>query len=366
MRERLGRREFLSFAPVGVMTAATVDSALAGERAGGRPEAGPGPLTNDTAALVPKTEFEGPKLAFDFPALHVGVAEYPEGPTGCTVLFFPQGASCAVDVRGGSPGTLMPADGALDALCFAGGSLYGLEAATGVAAELFARCGYATKWTDIPLVRGAIIFDFRPRANAVYPDKALGRAALKAARPGTFPLGPRGAGCSATVGKSLGFDRAEAAGQGGAFRQVGRTKVAVFSVVNAIGGIVNRRGQVVRGHLDRTTGKRPSALDGLEPRLLDEQAPQPSLGNTTLTAVVTNRKLSPRLLTQFARQVHSSMARAIQPFHALEDGDVLYAVTTNEVESKAPNATALGLLASELAWDAVLNCFQGEKPKGGE
>ena len=33
------------------------------------------------ALLTPVTRFKGPALAFDFPALHVGVAEYAEGPT---------------------------------------------------------------------------------------------------------------------------------------------------------------------------------------------------------------------------------------------------------------------------------------------
>ena len=40
-------------------------------------------------SLAPVTVFEGPQLAFGFPALRVGVAEYEEGPTGCTVFWFP-------------------------------------------------------------------------------------------------------------------------------------------------------------------------------------------------------------------------------------------------------------------------------------
>jgi len=52
--------------------------------------------------------------------------------------------------------------------------------------------------------------------------------------------------------------------------------------------------------------------------------------------------------------VHASMARAIHPFHALTDGDVLFAATTNEVENEALDSVALGVIASELAWDAVL------------
>ena len=53
-------------------------------------------------------------------------------------------------------------------------------------------------------------------------------------------------------------------------------------------------------------------------------------------------------------QVHASLARAIQPFHALVDGDVLCAVTTGEVENEELTTTSLGVVASELAWDAVL------------
>lgn len=317
-------------------------------------------LTNDTARLVPRTDFDGPALTFDFPALRVGVAEYAEGPTGCTVLHFPEGAALALDVRGGSPGVLGDY-GFVHAICLAGGSLYGLEAASGVAAALLAAHDYAIGWGRIALVSGAIIYDFRGRDNAIYPDKALGRAAFRAATEGTgrFPLGARGAGRNASVGKGFGSDRLEPGGQGGAFRQVGPTKLAVFTVVNAVGAIVGRDGRVVRGHLDRATGMRGHAIAELERRLAAGEASAAAPGNTTLTVVATNQKLGDDALRQWGRQVHASMARAIQPFHALTDGDVLFATTTNEVENDALDAGALGVLASELAWDAVLSCVQG-------
>jgi L-aminopeptidase/D-esterase-like protein len=306
-------------------------------------------LTNDTGPLVPRTDVGGPELRFDFPGVRIGVAEYDEGPTGCTVFeFLPAGAKAHTDVRGGSPGQLGGYEWA-HAICLAGGSLYGLEAATGVAAEIFAQREWATGWTEIPLVSGAIIFDYGPRDTAVYPDKELGRAALRAAREGVFPLGARGAGRSATVGKTFGLERGEASGQGAAFRQVGETKIAVFTVVNAVGAIVDRDGTVVRGHFDAATGARTPLLRGLEQRLL-----QVAPGNTTLTLVVTNQELERRALQQLARQVHASMSRAIQPFHALTDGDILYAVTTSEVQNEALDPVTLAVIASEVAWDAVL------------
>lgn len=285
------------------------------------------------------------QLTFDFPGLRIGVAEYEEGPTGCTVFHFPSGAMIERDVRGGSPGTFGDLDW-VDAICLAGGSLYGLEACTGVAAELFEQRNYDTGWTAIADVTGAIIFDFGPRENAVYPDKELGRAALRAAEEGSFPLGQRGAGRSATVGKTFGFELAEPGGQGGAFRQIGPTRVAVFTVVNAVGAVVDRDGTVVRGHFERHTGERRALVEGIEARVTG--------GSTTLTVIATSQKLDRWVLRQLARQVHTSMARAIHPFHALTDGDVLFAATTNEVENDELDSLTLGVVASELAWDAVL------------
>lgn len=316
--------------------------------------------TNDALALTPRTAFSGPALHFDFPSFAIGVAEYPEGPTGCTVFAFGHSAVGGVDIRGGAHATLYTeplqnGEGKLDAICLAGGSFYGLEAATGVAAELLAQRDYSAHWGNVALVSGAIIYDYGPRDNAIYPDKALGRAALKAARPGIFPLGPRGAGRSATVGKWLQKPyRSEHAGQGGAYREIKGVKVAAFTVINAVGAIVDRQGRVVRGSLDPSTGERPRVADvGLPP--------PPPPGNTTLTVVVTNQILGGWSLRQLARHVHTSMARAIEPLHTISDGDVLYAVTTNEVtQEDGLNEYVLSVLASETAWDAVLASYCDE------
>jgi 6-aminohexanoate-oligomer endohydrolase len=306
-------------------------------------------MTSQPTPRIPKGDRV---LEFDFPALEVGVAEYEEGPTGCTVFHFPRGAVFAADVRGGSPGTVNADVGFARAVCFAGGSLMGLEAAAGVAAELFDRRGHEhVEWSDVPLVAGAIVFDFGRRTNGVYPDKELGRAALRAARPGWFPLGRRGAGRLTSVGKSIAIDMSEPGGQGAAFTQVGSVKVASFCVVNAIGAIHDRSGKVVRGNRQPDGSRRPfidlvAAAEGARP------------GNTTLTVVVTNLRLPGRVLGQTAKQVHASMARAIQPFHTENDGDVLFFVSTNEVDDRGLTLPGvLGAVASEVVWDAVLASF---------
>ena len=152
----------------------------------------------------------------------------------------------------------------------------------------------------------------------------------------------------------------ELSGQGAAFGQKGAVRVGVFTVVNSVGAIVDRNGRVVRGHLDPKTGRRRmyNESDGE----VGESTPR---GNTTLTVVVTNQKLGDWELSQVSRQVHTSMARAIQPFHALIDGDVLYAVTTGEVGSSKDRKQTRTVvdLATRLAWDAVLASFTGRNDK---
>jgi L-aminopeptidase/D-esterase-like protein len=315
-------------------------------------------ISNDTAHPKPRTDVDAKRwLDVDFPGLELASAEYAEGPTGCTVFYLPEVASMHIDVRGGSPGINGEHLTVVNAICFAGGSLYGLEASTGVAAELFAKRGYSTKWMDIALVAGAIIFDYGRRENAIYPDKELGRAAVRALRPGRFALGPHGAGCSATAGHGA---TAELAGQGGAVRKIGPTSVAVFTVINAYGAIVDRAGNVVRGNRDAKTGKRARAE-----RMIDESGAYEPVAarargvtqNTNLTFVVTDQKVDALQLRSVARQTHSSMARAIQPFNTRWDGDILFAVSTQRVANPDLDEVSLGVIASELAWDAALTSF---------
>lgn len=320
------------------------------------------------------SSMKGRVLDVDIPGLEIGVAEYAEIPTGCTVFNFdldlyPDGVMLEADIRGGEPG-YANVYSATNAISFAGGSVYGLEAATGAASELYAQSGYR----DLITVAGAIIYDISVveppdgfRALGIYPDKALGQEAVRHLAPGQFPLGMVGAGAGATVGQWVDFPhRRERGGQGGAYRQIGPIKVAFFAVVNALGVIVDRQGQVVRGGLNPETGERPLPLADAEAILKgDELRLQPALPggklrHTTISLLVTNVALPRELMRQMGRQVHSSMARAIHPFHTPDDGDLLFTVSTGEVPGEEIDSTALGIVASELAWDAILSCFEGD------
>ncbi|HKY95334.1 MAG TPA: P1 family peptidase [Kiloniellales bacterium] len=312
----------------------------------------------------------GRVLELDFPALHVGVAEYTDGPTGATVFYFPERAIGTVDVRGGAPGTyntdwlrLGYGFRDVDAIAIAGGSWYGLAASGGVAGALKAEGRRTGHWANLANVAGAIIYDLGDRRiNEIHPDERLGAAALLAAAPGRFPQGAAGAGRMTMQGSYFGLWLHS--GQGGAFRQVGRSKIACFAVVNAVGAVVDRAGRLAHGGQRIPTGETtiqellallPEGLhSGAESILGVRTKAAPSARNTTISLVATNRKLTYAELQRLAIQVHASMARAIQPFATVNDGDVLFALSTDELEDPEIHPSDLGTLASEVMWDAVL------------
>jgi L-aminopeptidase/D-esterase-like protein len=335
-------------------------------------------------------------LRFDWPAIEIGVASYEEGPTGVTVFYFPHRVSVAVDVRGGAPGTVNTdafrtyiEDPFVDAVVFAGGSLYGEEAIASVAPALMERGTRGTNWGNVAVTAGAILYDFRDhRLNDIYPDKALGRAAVGALQPGVFPMGAAGAGRMATQGDFFGCTAHS--GQGGVFRTSGKLKIAAFVAVNAGGTIVDRTGHVVRCHRnplwgDETrvdqllarvgtgsllTSPGPSGPGAAGPAASSPgastpgasnpgaDAPSPSgpTHNTTLSLIVINRQMSAGELQRLAIQVHTSMARAIQPFSSEDDGDTLYAASTQELPAAEQPLTDIQIdaMAGEAMWDAIL------------
>jgi L-aminopeptidase/D-esterase-like protein len=324
----------------------------------------------DQNGLVANTAIDGPVLTFDWPAIEVGVGSYEEGPTGVTVIRFPKRASLAVDVRGGGPGTVNTDLLRLgysrpfgDAIVFSGGSAYGEETITAVATGLKDDSVRSGDFVDVAIVPGAIIYDFGGRRlNEIYPDKRLAQAALRAVRPGVFPLGAQGAGRMAMQGGFFGCNAHS--GQGGAFRQVGAVKIAAFTVVNAYGAVTDRAGRLVAcnrpkswGNLTMTSELLRNLPQSLKADWDAAAAASPDAGgtkNTTISLIVTNQKLDYASLQRLAVQVHTSMARAIQPFSTSEDGDTLYAASTQEVDSNELNPVTLTTIAGEAMWDAVL------------
>ena len=95
----------------------------------------------------------------DVPGVRVGYAQDLGALTGCTVILFEGGAVGGLDLRGSATGTrqmdvLRPQHlvGRIDAVFFAGGSAFGLDAAAGVMTFLEAKgVGFPTGQTTVPL-----------------------------------------------------------------------------------------------------------------------------------------------------------------------------------------------------------------------
>ena len=323
----------------------------------------------DQTKLVPDTSIQGPTLAFDWPAVQIGVGSYEEGPTGLTIFRFPNRATAAVDVRGGAPGTVNTdllrlgyARPFVDAVVFAGAATYGQEAITAVMTGLKEDGVRSGEWDNLAVAAGAVIYDFLGhRLTEIYPDKRLAVAALHDLRPGVFPLGAQGAGRMAMQGGFFGCGAHS--GQGGAFRQIGETKIAAFAVVNALGAVTDRDGRMVSCHRNPAWGDLTKTSDLLA-RVEQEAGPAPAgpTRNTTVSLIITNRKMDAADLQRLAVQVHTSMARAIQPFSTYEDGDTLFAVSTQEVGGPGmpPRFGMIDAIAAETMWDAILASVPNE------
>jgi L-aminopeptidase/D-esterase-like protein len=277
----------------------------------------------------------------DVAGLRVGQAERTDDGwlTGVTVVLAPPGGVAAgVDVRGGGPGTRET--DALDprklverihAIVLAGGSAYGLAAATGVVERLAdAGIGFSVgpqPHEVVPIVPGAVLFDLGRGGNfRATPDAALGAAAYDDAmkRGAALRQGSVGAGTGARAGGLAG-----GVGTASTMLSSGHT-VAALAVVNAAGSAV-----------DPTTGLLYAADHGL-PGEFTLTAPHPAeldawpgprpLGsfNTTITVVATDAPLTKAGCGGLATTAHDGLARALRPAHTITDGDTVFALSTGE------------------------------------
>jgi L-aminopeptidase/D-esterase-like protein len=128
------------------------------------------------------------------------------------------------------------------AIVLAGGSAFGLDAASGVMRWLDERGIGATIGAPVdgvaapfvvPIVPAAILFDLWVGDARIRPDAAAGHAACEAASSDSLAEGNVGAGAGASVGKLFGIGRAMKGGIGTASIEVGGITVAALVAVNA-------------------------------------------------------------------------------------------------------------------------------------
>src|SRR5690606_1410990 len=127
----------------------------------------------------------------------------------------------------------------IHAVLLAGGSAFGLDAASGVMRYLEEnRVGFQTRDAHIPIVPAAILYDLSVGRGDVRPDAKMGYQACVNASGDEVAEGNIGAGTGASVGKVSGMQQAMKSGVGGASIHLGHgVVVGALVVVNALGDI---------------------------------------------------------------------------------------------------------------------------------
>lgn len=311
----------------------------------------------------------------DVPGVRAGHAVDPRGTTGVTVVRFPRAAPTVLLALGGASATydtgsleLAATFGRRWAIFFAGGSVFGLDAARGIRETLLAEGeGHQVFGNPhrVAPVSGATLFDLPRSARETLPDyRDLGAAAARAAGRSTLPDGRRGAGAGALVGKYLGRGHAAPGGVGSASRRIpGIGVVGALVVVNAVGAVWDtvrhRWAAGARDEAGRIVPPDPALLQ------LRRRAPGPS--GTTLTLVVTNVNLERPQLHRAAQVAAGGLARSVIPVATATDGDVLFLANTGEGRRLPPPAypgawaDRVGWVAAELIGRAVVRAV-GNRP----
>lgn len=315
----------------------------------------------------------------DVRGIEVGHAQDEDALTGCTVILCRKGAVAGVDVRGGAPGTretdlLNPVNlvEKVHAVVLAGGSAFGLEAASGVMRYLEEqKIGFNAGVAKVPIVPSAILFDLNLGRADVRPDSAMGYHAAAAASSDAPAEGNAGAGMGASVGKMFGIGLAMKAGVGTASINVGGgIVVGVLVAVNAWGDVIDpETNQIIAGLRSGKVGPLPV---GKNDRFADTLSMMKSTvgrnilsltsrTNTVIGVVATNAKLSKAQATKVAQMAQDGIARTIRPAHTMLDGDAIFALSTGA--SKA-DLTSVGAFAAEAMAQAIVRAVKTAKPAG--
>ena len=314
------------------------------------------------------------------PGIKVGHAQDEQALTGCTVILAEKGAVGGVDQRGGAPGSretdaLRPMHlvSQVHAVLLAGGSAFGLDAASGVMQYLDERgIGFDTGVAKVPIVPAAILFDLAIGDPKVRPNAAMGYQACLQASTSSPQEGNVGAGMGATVGKILGVKQAVKSGIGASCLEIGGgVLVGALVAVNAFGDVVDpSTGKILAGA--RPLQKGPIRLGG-DGRFVNTIEIMKTFtgrtilnfagkANTVIGVVVTNARLDKEQANKIAQMAQDGLARAIRPAHTMLDGDTIFALATGE---KNADVNIVGAFAAEAMAQAIVRGVCAASSAGG-
>lgn len=303
----------------------------------------------------------------DVPGILVGHTTDLNAMTGCTVILAEGGAVSGVDQRGGAPGTretdaLRPMHlvEKAHAVLLAGGSAFGLDAATGVMRYLEEKkVGFDSGFALVPIVPAAVLYDLGIGLPNIRPNAEMGYTACQNASQQPPAEGNVGAGTGATVGKILGMTQAMKSGIGTASIDLGGgLVVGAIIAVNALGDIVHpETGKILAGvrsislHKDAPLAF-ADTLATMKSLLGKTALHISSAHNTVIGVVATNARLNKEETNKVAQMAHNGLARAIRPAHTMYDGDTLFALATGQ---KRADVNLIGAYAAECVATAIVH-----------
>ena len=308
----------------------------------------------------------------DIAGIRVGHASDYEALTGCTVILCDGGAVGGVDIRGSATGTeeldaLSPGHvaGKVHAVVLAGGSAFGLEAASGVRRYLERQgIGFPTGTARVPIAVGAILYDLGIGKPNVRPTREMGEVAAAAATSDAVKEGNVGAGTGATVGKLLGMRQAMKGGIGSATvwldGEEAGVRVASLVAVNAFGDIRDpETGRLIAG-----ARRSPGSLELAGSEALMKRGARGGFSreNSTLVVVATNARLNKVEATKLAQQAQLGLARTIYPVSTMSDGDLVVALSLGGMRA---DVDALGVAAAEAVALGVIRGVRAAESLGG-
>jgi len=287
--------------------------------------------------------------------------------TGVSVLIFPDGAVASCDVRGSAPGTreialLEPTKmiEKIHGICLAGGSAFGLSAASGVMRYLREKnIGFDTPFGKVPIVPSAIIYDLGIGRSDIFPDEEMGYKACLNLKEEAHE-GSIGAGTGATVGKILGMNKATKSGIGFYSEEVCGVEISSFSVVNAFGDIYEN-GKIIAG-ARKLIGKGFLNTENYLKTFVGHLTMN-KIENTTLVVVITDAKIEKSEAKKISEMAHDGVARAIKPVHTMLDGDIVFTVST--CKGKRIDLTTLGTYAARVTEKSIIRAIKTSKSLGG-
>jgi L-aminopeptidase/D-esterase-like protein len=311
----------------------------------------------------------GPKnLITDIAGLKVGHATSEHARSGATAVLCGAGWAAAVDVRGGGPGTretdaLAPENlvGRAHAVVLAGGSVFGLAAADGVAALLSTQ-GVGLQLRSgspaIPIVPCAVLHDLANGGDKNWglspPYRDLGLYAAREAGM-EFALGSVGAGRGAMAGlRKGGIGSASLDLQGGLM-------VGALVALNSVGSALMPDGKTYWAWGYELEGEFGGGGPPQQPMDLSDPAPDESrllaIGrltrgvNTTLAVIACSADLNTVECKRVAMMAQDGIARAVRPAHTPFDGDTIFALASGKLplEENSLRAAQVGRIGSAAA-----------------